>query len=121
MTEQRNPRRITGVILLVLSLACALAFAIVSPDYPGESESDPEGILSFSGVDLYAFGKTVALFFAVAAFCFLGAALGLASGFSKLPVPLRLGGFCAAFLNAELLLLHIFKHGGFLFAMLETL
>lgn len=136
MTQQRNQRQTAGIVFLSLSLVCVLVFAILSANYTVETDPHGETTLSLfgvdlsvyvesaqdiTGVDLYAFVKTAAVYFAVAVICLLGAFFGVMSIFYKLPFPLRLGGCCAAFLNVGLLLMHIFKHGEFLFTMLEAL
>ncbi len=132
MTERPIKKTVTGIVLLVLSLVCALVFYILVGSYPAEIGSDPEALpsffgvdlndyVSFSGVDLYAFAKTVVIFFAVLVLCLLGTFFGVMSSLSGIPTPLRLGGVCAACLNLGFALVHIFRHGEFLFAMLEAL
>ena len=119
MTKQREKKPITGIVFLILSLLFALIFGML--EYPVEMEADPEGLLSFSGVDLYAFLQTAGWFFGVAVLCLLGAFFGVMAMVVKLPSPLKLGGLAAGLMNLSLCAVHIFQHGEFLFAMLEAL
>lgn len=120
MMQQEMKKQLTGMIFLSLALACALVFLGISAGYPAEYEGDPESILSFSGVDLYAFLKTAGLFCGVAVLCLLGAFFGVLI-LTFPTVPLKLGGVTVLLLNLGLMAIHLFKHGGFLLAMLEAL
>ena len=120
MMKPSMKKQIGGLLFLSLALACALVFLGISAGYPAEYKGDPESILSFSGVDLYAFAKTAALFFGAAILCLLGVVFGVIT-VTFPQIPLMLGGFATVLLNLGLLGLHLFQHGGFLLAMLEAL